>query len=210
MYPEMPNKHVEFLDVGCAFGGMLFDLCALFPDTLMLGLEIRSKVVEFAQGKAVELRQSAKEGNVTEKRYHHFDNVWFDQLNVMKFGTNCFGAGQLKKIFFCYPDPHWKRKNIRRRIISPGLVQEYAHLLEVGGLIYTVSDVPELEDWMIKCLDDSPLFVRLTEEEIDQYSENHRKVVDVVTSSSEDAIRTQRKGLNRNYAVHKRILPQYN
>lgn len=213
MYPMLKaegcaGKKIEFLDVGCAFGGMLFDLCAHFPDTLMLGLEIRGKVVDFAQKKALELREGAKNQVASDgKFFHHYGNVWFDALNVMKYGSNCFEKGQLKKIFFCYPDPHWKKNNIRRRIISPGLVQEYAYWLEVGGLIYTVTDVEGLEQWMIQCLDDSPLFERLSDAEIESFSPNHSKVIQIVTSSSEDAQRTQRKGLTKNYAVHKRVSP---
>ena len=35
---------VRFADVGCGFGGLLIRLSPLFPDTLMLGLELRDKV----------------------------------------------------------------------------------------------------------------------------------------------------------------------
>lgn len=203
MYPGMVSngKRIEFADVGCAFGGMLFELAPLFPETLMLGLEIRSKVVEFAQGKALEMRRNAG------PQHHHYNNVWYEQLNVMKFGSNYFEKAQLSKLFFTYPDPHWKKKNIRRRIISPALVQEYAYWLRVGGLLYTVSDVEELETWMVECLDACPLFRRLTPQEIANHSPNHSKIVEIVTSSSEDAQRTQRKKLEKHFAVHIRVNP---
>jgi tRNA (guanine-N7-)-methyltransferase len=124
----------------------------------------------------------------------------------MKFGSNCFDKGQLSKIFFCYPDPHWKRKNIRRRIISPGLVQEYAFWLRIGGLLYTVSDVEGLEEWMVQCLDQCKLFRRLTDEEVATITPNHAQVVQTVIDASEDAQRTARKGLKKNYAVHIRVM----
>ena len=34
---------MRFLDVGCGFGGLLVRLSPLFPDTLMLGMELRDK-----------------------------------------------------------------------------------------------------------------------------------------------------------------------
>ncbi|CAG9582879.1 putative tRNA (guanine-N(7)-)-methyltransferase [Leishmania major strain Friedlin] len=197
-YPGMVNPVVEFVDVGCAFGGMLFSLAAVFPATCMMGLEIRPKVVSFAQEKALALRQE-NAASLTQ----HYRNVWFEQMNVMKFGSNCFTKGQLSRLFFCYPDPHWKRKNIRRRIISPGLVQEYAYWLRHGGLVYTVSDVAELEEWMVQCLDDSPLFRRLAEAEL--CTPEHKQVLEIVTGASEDAQRTARKGLQKHFAVHMRI-----
>ena len=35
---------MRFVDVGCGFGGLTVTLAALFPDKLVLGLEIRAKV----------------------------------------------------------------------------------------------------------------------------------------------------------------------
>jgi tRNA (guanine-N7-)-methyltransferase len=191
------RSNVEIADIGCAFGGMLCALAPRFPKTLMLGLEIRPKVVSFAQEKTLELRRNAD----PTKGHHDYQNLWFEQCNVMKYGSRFFRKGQLTRLFFCHPDPHWKRANIRRRIISPGLVHTYAYWLKVGGLLYTVSDVPELEQWMIDCLDASPLFERLTPEQIAQ----DRVVLDIAVSTSEDAQRAQRKGLPPNFAVHRRV-----
>lgn len=38
------GKNIEFADVGCGYGGLLMRLSPMFPDTLMLGMEIRVKV----------------------------------------------------------------------------------------------------------------------------------------------------------------------
>lgn len=209
-YPKKKNPVVEFVDVGCAFGGMLLALAPLFPDTCMLGLEIRSKVAAFAQERTLSYRKGEREA-LSEKKdsvsaasaSHDYENVWFDQLNVMKYGSNCFVKGQLSKLFFCYPDPHWKRKNIRRRIISPSLAQEYAYWLKPGGLLYTVSDVEELESWMIDSLGKCPLFRRLSDEELE--AEEHQATLNIIVNSSEDAQRSERKGLHKHFAVHVRI-----
>lgn len=193
------GKRVEIADIGCAFGGMLVALAPLFPSTLMVGLEIRTKVVGFAQQRIVELRKNAD----TAQGHHDYNNVWFEQCNVMKFGSRFFAKGQLQKLFFAHPDPHWKAKNVRRRIISPGLVQTYAYWLAEGGLLYTVSDVPELEQWMVECLDASPLFQRLTDDELAA----DKAVLDITKGTSEDAQRAKRKGLPPNFAVHRRVTP---
>jgi hypothetical protein len=36
---------IHFADVGCGFGGLLVGLSPLFPDTLMIGMELRDKVM---------------------------------------------------------------------------------------------------------------------------------------------------------------------
>ena len=40
---------VRFADVGCGFGGLLFALAPLFPDTLMVGMELRDKVAAYVR-----------------------------------------------------------------------------------------------------------------------------------------------------------------
>jgi tRNA G46 methylase TrmB len=47
--------------------------------------------------------------------------------------------GQLEKIFFCFPDPHFKAKNFRRRIISSILLSEYAYFLAPNARLYAIT-----------------------------------------------------------------------
>jgi tRNA (guanine-N7-)-methyltransferase len=54
---------------------------------------------------------------------------------------NYFVKGQLEKMFFLFPDPHFKAQNHRRRIIQSTLLAEYAYLLKSGGRLYTITDV---------------------------------------------------------------------
>ncbi|KAJ9454889.1 tRNA (guanine-N(7)-)-methyltransferase [Diplonema papillatum] len=202
MFPERADKRVEIVDIGCAYGGLLCKLSPLFPDVLMLGIEIRDKVASFAQSRVKRLRS----GQVTEgdgvalsNVTHHFRNTWFTQGNAMKYLPNYFEQGQLKRIFFCYPDPHFKKKNVRRRIIQEILLAEYAYVLADGGLLYTVTDVKDLADWMQGHLDSSPLFERLTEAETsaDPY-------INYVKDSSEDAVRTEKQNLSKYFSIHRK------
>jgi len=41
-------------------------------------------------------------------------------------------AVQLTKMFFLFPDPHFKKTKHKWRIISPTLLAEYAYVLKVG------------------------------------------------------------------------------
>ncbi|TQD92514.1 hypothetical protein C1H46_021929 [Malus baccata] len=42
-------KKVQFADIGCGFGGLLIRLSTLFPETLMIGMELRDKVTEYVK-----------------------------------------------------------------------------------------------------------------------------------------------------------------
>ena len=70
-------------------------------------------------------------------------------------------------MFFLFPDPHFKGKNYRRRIIQRTLLAEYAYLMKSGGILYTITDVEDLGVWMREKLEAHPLFEEVTEEELE-------------------------------------------
>mmetsp|Transcript_10509 Transcript_10509/g.29899 ORF Transcript_10509/g.29899 Transcript_10509/m.29899 type:complete len:257 (+) Transcript_10509:69-839(+) len=147
---------VRIADVGCGFGGLLLGLSPLFPDKLIVGMELRDKVSEYVRERIDNLRTKGDD-------YH---NISCLRTNAQKFLPNYFRKGQLHKLFFLFPDPHFKAQNHRRRIISHQQLTEYAYLLEVGGVIYTITDVEELGTWMGSHLSGHPLFEPLSEEEL--------------------------------------------
>lgn len=151
---------VEFADVGCGFGGLLVRLSPLYPDKLMLGMELRDKVCEYVKERCLALRRDhvATGG---------FTNISCVRTNSMKYLLHYFRKGQLTKLFFLFPDPHFKASNHRRRIINDSLLDEYAYCLAQGGLLYSVTDVEELGAWMREKLDAHPLFERLSDEELE-------------------------------------------
>ncbi|KAJ2161995.1 tRNA (guanine-N(7)-)-methyltransferase (tRNA(m7G46)-methyltransferase) [Coemansia sp. RSA 552] len=48
---------VEFADIGCGYGGLLVALAPLYPNTLMVGMEIRTKLVNYLQQRIEGLRE---------------------------------------------------------------------------------------------------------------------------------------------------------
>ncbi|MCO5556786.1 hypothetical protein L7F22_010339 [Adiantum nelumboides] len=97
---------VSFADIGCGFGGLLVKLSPMFPDTLMVGMELRDKVSEYVKDRIVALRKESP---------GHYQNISIIRTNAMKYLQNYFQKGQLQKMFFLFPDPHFKERNHRRR-----------------------------------------------------------------------------------------------
>lgn len=156
LFADPPVDKVLWCDIGCGYGGLLASLSAAFPDKTMLGLEIRDRVAEFCRRRVLEMR----------KEYPgSYGNVAFERTNAMKYLPNYFAKGTLEKLFFCYPDPHFKKKKNRQRIISTQLLAEYAYVLQDSGVAYVVTDVPELFDWMVERFEQHPLFQRRSDEE---------------------------------------------
>ncbi|EGD76805.1 tRNA (guanine-N(7)-)-methyltransferase [Salpingoeca rosetta] len=152
-------KCVEFLDIGCGYGGLLVELAPMFPDQLMLGIEIRVKVSDYVRDRIDALRKT-HEGK--------YGNISVIRTNAMKFLPNYFEKAQLSKLFFLYPDPHFKKKKHKWRIINTNLLAEYAYVLRPGGLVYTITDVIAMNEWMVSHLSAHPLFERVTQEELEQ------------------------------------------
>jgi len=185
------NRKVEFLDIGCGYGGLLMSLSPLYPESLMLGLEIRVKVSDFVQDKIKALRSNNP---------GQFGNVACLRTNAMKYLPNYFEKHQLSKIFFLYPDPHFKRAKHKWRIVTPNLLAEYAYVLRPGGRIYTITDVKDLHEWMVKHITQHPLFEPLTAEEL-----KDDPVVALLGDSTEEGQKVTRMAGDKFPAVFRRI-----
>ncbi|GFF25365.1 tRNA (guanine-N(7)-)-methyltransferase [Aspergillus udagawae] len=79
-----------------------------------------------------------------------YENISAIRSNTMKFFPNFFARHQLSKIFICFPDPHFKARKHKARIISETLNAEYAYALRPGGHLYTITDVEEYHHWILR------------------------------------------------------------
>lgn len=199
-FPNLPEgqRNPTVLDCGCGFGGLTVALAALLPEEVILGLEIRLKVTEYVRLRILALRQE-KPGK--------YENCSVLRTNSMKYLPNFFPKASLSKLFFCFPDPHFKRKNHGRRIVSVRLLTEYAYLLKQGsGRLYCITDVRELHEWHVQECDAHPLFRRLSEKEM-----KDDPCVEAMISETEEAKKVTRQGGDNKqgekyYQVYERIL----
>lgn len=191
-HPKMA-KQVEIADIGCGFGGLLFALAPKMPDTLLLGLEIRTSVTEFVQEKTKALRsQNASSGL--------YSNVSCIRANTMKFLPNFFTQAQLSKIFLCFPDPHFKARKHKQRIVSLSLNSEYAFVMQPGGKVYTITDVEDLHRWMVEHFEAHPSFERVGEVEV-----AGDECVGVMRTETEEGKKAERNGGSKFVAVFRRL-----
>lgn len=180
---------VTVADIGCGYGGLTVTLADRFPEKRILGMEIRVQVTEYVQDRLRALRASDGITNASVIR-----------ANSMKFLPNFFHKSQLEKIFFCFPDPHFKQRKHKARIVTRTLLSEYAFVLKDGGIIYTITDVLDLHEWMKSHLEEHPLFERLTPEE-----EAADECVEIMTNATEEGKKVSRNNGSKYIACFRRV-----
>ncbi|XP_064479544.1 tRNA (guanine-N(7)-)-methyltransferase-like [Ornithodoros turicata] len=194
-FPQGDEKEVQFADIGCGYGGLLVELSPLFPDVLMVGMEIRVKVSDFVKDRIKALRA---------KNPGQYQNIACIRTNAMKYLPNYFRKGQLTKMFFLFPDPHFKKQKHKWRIISKQLLAEYAYVLRVEGLVYTITDVKDLHEWMVQHLSEHPLFERVPDENL-----KGDIVVEKLEDSTEEGKKVTRNKGQKFLAVFRRVEDPY-
>ncbi|KAL6451741.1 TRM8 tRNA [Candida maltosa Xu316] len=178
LYPvQHETSKVEIADIGCGYGGLMIKLGPEFPQSLILGMEIRVQVTQYVEDRIVALRNN-----------HSQDEYGYQNIS------------QLSKMFFCFPDPHFKQRKHKARIITNTLLSEYAYVLKEGGIIYTITDVEDLHNWMVKHLDEHPLFERLSKEWEDQ-----DKCVEIMYNATEEGQKVTRNKGSKWVACYKRL-----
>lgn len=173
---------------------------------MILGLEIRDRVVDIDRKRIVRLRaeQSTNTAANTAATPPPYSNISVVHTNIMKYAPNYFRRGQLSKMFVLFPDPHFKKANHRRRVLSSAFIPLYAYCLQINGLLYTVTDVKELAEWMAARMKESPLFEMVGEEELEG-----DPCVEAMMNGTEEGKKVARLSGSKYPAVWRRIAPKY-
>jgi len=124
------------LDIGCADGKFLFDLALVNTSWNYLGIEIREKLVKNAKLKVIERE--------IKNLYFVFGNA----NNILIDIQSKFIMKNLKSISFNFPDPWFKKRHHKRRVIQPLLINTLSNLIQKGTFIFIKTDVKDLFDYM--------------------------------------------------------------
>ena len=124
------------LDIGCASGEFLFDLALVNTSWNYIGIEIREKLVKTAKLKLIK-----KE---IKNLYFLFGNA----NNILNDVQSKFIMNNVKSISFNFPDPWFKKRHYKRRIIQPEFINILSDSLHKGSLIFIKTDVKDLFDYM--------------------------------------------------------------
>ena len=137
--PEGAEVEVE---IGCAEGLFLFARAAQDPRLFLVGIEIREELVHDVnrQARATGARVRAEFANA---------NVDFARM---------FAPATVARVHVNFPDPWFKARQHKRRVVDAALIADIAQALRPGGELIVQSDVFELVLEAMALVEDSPSF----------------------------------------------------
>lgn len=168
-----PHAKEFIIDIGSAKGSWAIAMCENNPDMNILGLEIRRPMVEMC----LHRKCARKLNNI------HFlsTNANVDLDTIL---ANLNGAGVIiSTVTIQFPDPHFKHKHKKRRLVNEQLVLSLATRLKSGTHVFIQSDIEELEQYMLSFFLGSPYFSVATGYD----------AVNLVSNKSPFAVQTERE-----------------
>ena len=147
------------LDIGCAAGEFLFDLALVNTSWNYLGIEIREKLVNNAKLKVLE---------------RELKNIYFifgNANNILSDVQSKFIIKILKSLSFNFPDPWFKKRHYKRRIIQPEFIKILSNSLQKGTLIFIKTDVKDFFDYMDYTISSNSYFKTIDKKDFN-YSES--------------------------------------
>ena len=124
------------LDIGSASGEFLFDLALGNTHWNYLGIEIRERLVRNAKSKVQEIG--------IKNLYFAFGNAH----NILSDSSSQLIIKSVRSISFNFPDPWFKKRHFKRRIIQPEFINILSNSMQKGSLIFIKTDVKDLFDYM--------------------------------------------------------------
>ncbi|MCA9545493.1 MAG: tRNA (guanosine(46)-N7)-methyltransferase TrmB [Myxococcales bacterium] len=133
------------LEIGFNRGKFLSELALRWPDHDHIGIEIRR-------------RYCWRLANLLDRDPEHGGNVRLVWADAKRVTADLLPPGSLHAIFVNFPDPWWKRRHEKRRLVQPEYAQELRDLLAVGGAVWVKSDVAAIAEEIDASLAGTPGF----------------------------------------------------
>jgi tRNA (guanine-N7-)-methyltransferase len=116
------------IDMGCGKGRMLLEMAKLEPNRNFLGVEIREALV-------VRADRWVREQGI--RNLHYVSG----NINVSLESLLASYPGTLDLVSVLMPDPWFKKRHKKRRLLQPELVEQVAALMKPGARFFVMSDV---------------------------------------------------------------------
>jgi tRNA (guanine-N7-)-methyltransferase len=116
------------VEVGSGKGLFLTSAATAWPHHRFLGIELASKYARFVGARLSRLE-------LANARIVHGD--------AQRFFCEYLTSGSVRAVHIYFPDPWWKKRHHKRRIMNERFLNDVARVLEPGGRLHFWTDVAE-------------------------------------------------------------------
>ncbi len=116
------------IEIGSGKGLFLLNASQDHPERLFLGIEIAKKYARFAAYRLAK---------------HDRQNAKIIRGDAMQFVGEFIPDDSVSTIHIYFPDPWWKERHRRRRVMQPVFVAEIQRVLKPAGVLHFWTDVEE-------------------------------------------------------------------
>ena len=143
--PHLFGDHLPLrLEIGCGTADLLCALALENPGTNFVGVDVSSKPLF----KAIRTAEA-----------HALPNIKFIKGDFKRMYP-LLAADALQAVYLHFPDPHMRQRFRKRRVVSPGFLDEINRALAPGGRLSITTDHPEVFLEMLALIEQDVRFAK--------------------------------------------------
>lgn len=136
------------LDIGFGRGLSLFERAEASPESRIIGIELKVKL-------AYKVDQRLRRRGLA--------NVTVMQGDAREILKRAEPSGSVQRVALHFPDPWWKKRHGKRRVLGQVLLTELGRLTRPGGELFIQTDVQERAEEYVAQLRETPEFTLASE-----------------------------------------------
>lgn len=142
-YPKEPVWDIQkkwVLEIGPGNGKFITWFAKQNPQKLFIAIELRN------------LRYQGVGEKLNEEQIENLITIHGDARYCLPY---LFKKESLEEIYILFPDPWFKRRHYKHRLINPERVQLFYELLQKDGKIFFATDYTQYAEWVKKCFSEN-------------------------------------------------------
>ncbi|GBD88768.1 tRNA (guanine-N(7)-)-methyltransferase [bacterium BMS3Abin03] len=148
------NNNSISLEIGCGHGDYTIELAQIYPHRNFVGIDFKGARIYYGAKRVLDLK---------------LPNSAF-LLTGAEWLIGIFKKEKIEEIFIPFPDPHYKRKSIPKRLVSPEFLNIYKSVLRNDGRVHLKTDNTDFYRFALKTIEENDWNIIYTS--LSLYNEN--------------------------------------
>ena len=140
-----------FVDIGCGLGSFVLQCAKLEANINFLGIDIRKPVI-------AECLTRQDRAGLTKQNVHFLASN--ANIDLPRLLTDIAKTSHVQMICVHHPDPQFKLRHKKRRVVNPLMVEQIANRVNSGCFLYLQSDLEDVLLEMANEVNAHPAFLK--------------------------------------------------